>query len=258
MIKSKLMWNSVLRFVAQSYLSQSITACTSLATYASLTTTQKISSPLLLVGLMFVPAFFAFILYRNRATLHTAETKQKYGSLYMNYETDKGSAIHFTALFLYRRLFFAAVIAFCTKSVVVQVWLSYSASLLMLWYTAAWAPMEAEQYDFLAVFNEMILCISVYILLLYTDYVPEPEMRYMFGEVLLYLLYIDFGVNLLLLSYEILRLTCRSCRQRRAFKKQRLERRVKAAQLKTLEEIEEYKMRKRRLRPKIYREFKQL
>jgi hypothetical protein len=43
------------------------------------------------------------------------------------------------------------------------VWLCYNASLVVLGYTALWAPMEADHYDFLAVFNEAVLCISIYV-----------------------------------------------------------------------------------------------
>ena len=91
-------------------------------------------------------------------------------------------------------------------------WLCYNASLVLLGYTALWAPMEADHYDFLAVFNEAVLCISIYAQLLFTDYVPTPEQRYFFAEILLVILYVDFGTNLLLLAFEIVRILCRSLR----------------------------------------------
>jgi hypothetical protein len=62
--------------------------------------------------LIIVPAAIYFILWKNKATLHTPETKDTIGSLYMNYETDKNSVLHFTMFFLYRRLLFAMLIAF--------------------------------------------------------------------------------------------------------------------------------------------------
>ena len=119
MIKSKLMWNSILRYAAQSYLSQAIAVSTSMAVFTTLSMSQKILTPLVLTLLALIPASFAYLLHANRGTLHTPETKQKYGSLYMNYETDKASVVHFTSVFLYRRLFFAFVIAFCRQSIVV-------------------------------------------------------------------------------------------------------------------------------------------
>ena len=65
--------------------------------------------------------------------------------------------------------------------------------------------MESDIFDFLAIFNESILLVISYLLFLYTDYVPDPEMRYNFGNIYLYLLYINFSVNLVLLVVEIIR-----------------------------------------------------
>lgn len=38
---------------------------------------------------------------------------------------------------------------------------------------------------------------------LYTDYVPDAELRYSFGDMFLYLLYVNFGLNLFLMFFEI-------------------------------------------------------
>lgn len=73
-------------------------------------------------------------------------------------------------------------------------------------YLVVWEPMEANHYDFLAVFNEAILCVSCYLMFLFTDYVPMPEDRYQFGYLFLYVLYINLGINLLLLGFEISRM----------------------------------------------------
>jgi hypothetical protein len=73
--------------------------------------------------------------------------------------------------------------------------------------------MEADHYDFLAIFNEAILCFSCYMMILYTDIVPEPEVRYMYGNMFLYVLYIDIGLNLVLLGYEITRMLLRNVKK---------------------------------------------
>ena len=66
--------------------------------------------------------------------------------------------------------------------------------------------METDHYDFLAVFNEAVLCFSCYIMILYTELVPSPEVRYMYGEIFLYILYVNFGLNIMLLVFEISRM----------------------------------------------------
>lgn len=79
--------------------------------------------------------------------------------------------------------------------------------------------MEAISYDFLAIFNEAVLLISCYLMMLYTDYVPDPAMRYVFGNVFLYLLYVNFGLNIFLLVIEIGRIFTRNCRRNIAWRK---------------------------------------
>ena len=87
--------------------------------------------------------------------------------------------------------------------------------------------MEADHYDFLAIFNEAVLCFSCYMMILYTDLVPEPEVRYLYGNMFLYVLYIDMGLNLLLLGYEIAKVLFRNVKRRFLHRKFRLERQQK-------------------------------
>lgn len=62
-IKAKLMWSSVLRYMTQSYLDQSIMCMMSLSEYSDLNTASKVISPITLVYLMIIPGFLAFVLY---------------------------------------------------------------------------------------------------------------------------------------------------------------------------------------------------
>ena len=87
--------------------------------------------------------------------------------------------------------------------------------------------MESDIFDFVAIFNEAILLLLSYLLFLYTEYVPSPEMRYMFGNIFLYLLYINFSVNLLLLCLEILRQIKRSYLRWKSHREQRKARNMK-------------------------------
>jgi hypothetical protein len=73
--------------------------------------------------------------------------------------------------------------------------------------------MEGVQYNFLAIFNEWILCLCFYSVLLFTEYVGDPSVRYVFGSYFLYVLYVNLGMNLLVLAYELLRQLARNCRR---------------------------------------------
>jgi hypothetical protein len=117
-------------------------------------------------------------------------------------------------VFLYRRLIFAVVLAFCQVSVVLQVQITIYCSLGLLIYLVKWMPMESKRQNFIAIFNECVLLVNSYLLLLYSEYVPTPELRYYFGDYLLYLLYINFGLNILLLALEIATIVNMHCKRR--------------------------------------------
>ena len=92
-------------------------------------------------------------------------------------------------------------------------------SLFFLSYLMLYEPMEAYHYDLTAIVNEYVLLFSFYYCLLFTDYVPEPETRYMFGQNFLILLYVDLALNLLALVYEIFRQVFITCRRKRMKRK---------------------------------------
>jgi hypothetical protein len=81
-------------------------------------TTQKVTASFTLVYLLIWPLVIYKILHVNRENLHKKEIKASIGSLYMNYETDKASCLHYTMWFLYRRLLFAFLISFFKVNVV--------------------------------------------------------------------------------------------------------------------------------------------
>lgn len=226
-IKAKLMWSSVLRYMAQKYLDQSILCMMNLYQYYSLGLSQRIITPMTLAYLALMPCLCSLILYRNRKNLHTKAINQSYGSLYLNYDTDKNSAYHFTMVFLYRRLVFAFLLAFCRVSVVLQVYLSICCSLALLIYLVKWMPMDEKRQNILAIFNECVLLVCSYMLLLYTEYVPSPEMRYYFGDYLLYLLYANFGLNIAVLAYEIMCIVRMHCKRKFYHRKIKLEKEKK-------------------------------
>lgn len=91
--------------------------------------------------------------------------------------------------------------------------LAIYSSVALLGYLVIWGPMEADHYDFLAVFNESVLCVSCYLMFLFTDYVTTPEDRYTFGNLFLYILYIDLAINGIMLVFEISRMIFRNCKR---------------------------------------------
>jgi hypothetical protein len=86
-------------------------------------------------------------------------------------------------------------------------------SLALEAYLIAWVPFEADSFDFLGCLNEGIFLICCYMMFLYTDYVPNPSIRYEFGSYFLYMLYVNLAVNLLILTFEISKMIKKYCRR---------------------------------------------
>lgn len=105
----------------------------------------------MLVYLVLIPSVCLLILNRNKSKLNLRTIKNKWGSVYINYETDKKSAYRFKMLFFYRRLLFAFVLAHCQVSVVLQLQLLIYCSLVLFIYMVKWCPMESKRYKFVAI-----------------------------------------------------------------------------------------------------------
>lgn len=105
--------------------------------------------------------------------------------------------------FLYRRLIFAILICHGDRTVVLQLLPFLFSGILLLAYILCWLPMESALFNFLACFNESMLLAMGYLMYMLTDYVPEPETRYLFGKALLSMLYFNVAINLFMLGVEI-------------------------------------------------------
>lgn len=134
---SKLMFNSILRALLQTYLQTCISAWFSLQSTNFATSEAKVDFGLALITIAFAIGFIVFsykFLHKKSKNLREPSFKAKYDSLYQNLEYYKKSALSNTSFFLLRRLLFAALIVFCGTSLVLQVLLADILSTLLLIY----------------------------------------------------------------------------------------------------------------------------
>ena len=141
-IKHKLMWSSILRYVSQSYLSTAIMCLNNLTVYNTLSLTKKVLSPFITVYLVVLPVVFFRILNRQK-DLGNKETKLSLGTLYMNQDAYKRSAVHFASFFIARRFVFALTIV-VIQNIVAQLYITIMCSVATLCYLVTWKPMESD------------------------------------------------------------------------------------------------------------------
>ena len=77
--------------------------------------------------------------------------------------------------------------------------------------------------NYAQLFNEIIILLCAWCLLLFTNYVPDPKTRHMFGQGYIYILGFNLAVNLVILAYSLgkklrLALKAKFCKPKNALK----------------------------------------
>lgn len=121
MIQNKLMFNSILRAILQTYLATSISMWTSLGE-TSLSSSKGVTDMGIAIALLLftlaAPMASLRLLRRKFEQLKDQSFKARFDSLYQNLDYYKWRALPMSSWFFARRLLFAFLIVFCGKSVV--------------------------------------------------------------------------------------------------------------------------------------------
>ena len=205
-LEGKLMFNSVLRACLESYYLVSISTLYGLAN-ASLGSSEELTTFAIGIGTVSYLVLFPILQYRfllkKQASLGEDTVKEKYESLYQNVDYYKKRALRFTLYFCMRRFAFAAIINFLGKSLVSQILAADFAVLGMLSFYLG-LPMSNRINNFIQIFNEIVVCLCIVSLVIFTDFIPDPVDRYDYGYVLLYLVAFSISVNIVILLSSII------------------------------------------------------
>ena len=117
-IKAKIFWNSILRFILQSYLKTTL-GCLFAISLMSFSEKNKIINAVMtivmLIALVSFPVLFGVILHKNQGKLDLQEMKDKIGSLYLGMRTNTWLHRINSSVFLFRRLLYAILTVVCIK-----------------------------------------------------------------------------------------------------------------------------------------------
>ena len=88
-----------------------IASCTtiSLLSFSGKDFGQSVFSLVLVIILAILPFLYTYVMYRNSVHLEMMSKKERIGSLYVNMNADKVSALAYVIIFLIRRCFFSFV-----------------------------------------------------------------------------------------------------------------------------------------------------
>ena len=147
------------------------------------------------------PPFTYFFLKKYRARLEEEDFKGRFESLYLNVDTERTIAL--MALFIFRRLVYAANIVFFAGSTILQIFVQFFCCLLMLLFFTSVNPMVEPFLNRMEMFNEVCLLICSYFLFAFTDFVPDVNTRYMYGWAFIGVAVFNIACNWGALFYKV-------------------------------------------------------
>jgi hypothetical protein len=61
-------------------------------------------------------------------------------------------------------------------------------------------PLQQKVFNFVEIMNEAFILVTVYVMHLFSDFVPDENIRYQFGWYYIYLVFMIFGLNMLIIG----------------------------------------------------------
>lgn len=208
-IEGKLMFNSLLRACLQTFLVTMIALFATIRAINLDTSQGRIDFGLLILIGLYSIAFVVFswkFLRAKKERLGDPAFRRHYESLYTNVDYLNPSALSFTCAYLIRRMLYAAVINFgdlCPISV--QLLLAQILSTCLLVFYLRVKPMYQFTGNLLEISNELTISVSLWLLLLFSDFVVDAETRYDLGYGFLYLCGASVALNVLVFLFTVIK-----------------------------------------------------
>lgn len=103
-------------------------------------------------------------------------------------------------------------------------------SSLYVIYTGYFRPYELPFANNLDLINETFTLVGCYSLVMFSEFVPDAHTRYLCGWYLVSLTFLMIGINLCIIFFDTIKMTCRKCKLKyvrrkklQALKQQRLD-----------------------------------
>jgi hypothetical protein len=82
--------------------------------------------------------------------------------------------------------------------------ISATLSLVVIGYLVTVLPMRKNHHNLLAIYNEIFVYVGCLLMIVFTEYTPDPETRYELGYVFIYwIASVLLAVNFTVLFYDI-------------------------------------------------------
>jgi hypothetical protein len=114
-------------------------------------------------------------LMKNRGNLKDESMMKKYGSAYLNVDTNRSSALAFTSIFFGRRLALSMTVIFLQDVPSLQIICLHLSSLLIIIYVVEVKPLTSVYLNVVEILNEFLFFSCTTIVIALTDSGPQTE-----------------------------------------------------------------------------------
>jgi hypothetical protein len=129
--------------------------------------------------------------------------KLKFDTLYQNTNPFKTSAYQLTLIFCTRRLLLALATVLKGEYLIVGLYTYVFLSMLTLSFFIRNKPMKYESFNNVEIMNETLILSTSYFMFVFSDWIPDVEIRYNVGFYLMYLVAAMSVINFIIIIREM-------------------------------------------------------
>ena len=223
-LDKKLFWGAIIRLMIESYGIGFICILLNVRELdlSNDDTWTYLNSVLTLIALpafIIFPVVGVFIMCKKFTRLSEKVVEARIGEFYASYNIDHRQMLIYWAMEYVRKILLAVVVTITQKIFCLQMFVCFMSSVFFI-IAAGHINHRNSKFDSrMDVFNEIKLIFIMYHMILFTNFVSEPETKEMIGYSCCVFLIAGFSVNMATLIISPFRLLIRYCRIRYAKKK---------------------------------------
>jgi len=185
-LKQKCTWNFTIRIIDISYIQTVITCGTQFSIWYSRSIFGDVNDQRWAFGLgilvFLVPLLFTKVLHDNGDKLQTKEVRDKFQNMYLDVHMNRNTSTkYYLPISMLRRILFVMIpsIFYAYPFMQLQVFLIMN-TFYLFWYGATRPHIDRKRIG-TELFNEFMIMIFVYHLMIYTDFVTVNSMQFLMG-----------------------------------------------------------------------------
>ena len=201
-------WNFFIRVLIETYLENAIVNTLKLKALIWHPWTECLSSLfaiLIVVGLVIYPIASLILMLKFKTRLNDEAVKNRFGAAYEEIRTSSNTALGYPSIFMMKRLVFTLFIFLIEDKRIMQHFLIINMLACSTAYTWESEPFTDNLSNFQEVYNDYMVSIVSYSLLVFSDFVPDKKVQYKFGWVVCVLIGVQVATNMCIIIFGLVK-----------------------------------------------------